>query len=174
MPPFDLVRDCARCAALCCVAHPFSSSEDFAFDKDADERCRHLTADDRCSVHRTLVERGMRGCALYDCHGAGQHVTARLGGDPALRSPELLEAFRVMRTLHEWMALLTTARSHRASAPLSTDIAAVLVALEAAASAPTRDLLEADLRPLRRAVDDLLRRLRPRFAKGGGLPIVDP
>ena len=67
----DLVPDCGRCAALCCIATSFEASEDFAFDKAAGTGCRYLTRDCRCAIHDQLAERGFRGCAAYECFGAG-------------------------------------------------------------------------------------------------------
>ncbi len=159
MPTLELVRDCARCAALCCVAHSFSQSEDFAFDKAANERCRELVHDHRCRIHQRLVDEGMRGCALYDCYGAGQHITARAG---TAHLDDVLEAFRVARTLHAWLSLLTTAQTLPMMSPpsLPVDIADAIAAVEAVATADIASIIAADLRPLRLMVDDILRRLR--------------
>jgi hypothetical protein len=71
----ELVADCAKCVGLCCVLLPFQRSADFAFDKQAGETCRHLSAEHRCGIHARLLDEGMRGCVAYDCFGAGQAVT---------------------------------------------------------------------------------------------------
>ena len=76
----DLVADCPRCAALCCVWSAFDASDDFAFSKPAGVACRNLRRDHRCAIHRELIGRGLRGCAAYDCHGAGQRATLSLVG----------------------------------------------------------------------------------------------
>ncbi|QSQ19424.1 hypothetical protein JY651_29365 [Pyxidicoccus parkwayensis] len=98
----DLVPDCGACAALCCVATSFERSEDFAFDKPAGVACRYLTRTHRCAIHAELIARGCRGCAAYDCYGAGQRAT---------RAPEHLRhpVFFILRGLHEQLCLLTDA-----------------------------------------------------------------
>lgn len=110
----ELQPDCARCAALCCVAFAFDRSEDFALDKPAGKPCPNLTADDRCRLHADLVGHGFAGCASYDCHGAGQRVTQEMFAgrswrdDPALAAA-MFEAFRVLRKVHALLDLLRTA-----------------------------------------------------------------
>jgi hypothetical protein len=101
----DLVADCGNCAALCCFAHSFDRSDDFAFSKGANERCVHLTRRHRCAIHDQLTERGFRGCAMYTCYGAGQRVTSMFAGtnvDDAV----ILETFRILRAVHELMSVM--------------------------------------------------------------------
>jgi uncharacterized protein YjbI with pentapeptide repeats len=108
----ELVADCSRCVGLCCVALPFARSADFAFDKPAAEPCRHLALDDRCTVHATLADRGMRGCIAFDCFGAGQKVTQVTFGGQSWRgggTRAMFAAFGVMRQLHELLVLLDQA-----------------------------------------------------------------
>jgi hypothetical protein len=76
---------------LCCVVLPFARSADFAFDKSAGERCRHLDPDARCRIHDRLLDSGMRGCVAYDCFGAGQAVT----------QSGRLDSFRLVEQVHE-------------------------------------------------------------------------
>ena len=89
----DFVADCAKCAALCCAAPSFSKSDDFAFDKPAHSPCGHLRPNARCNIHDELVVRGFRGCAHYDCNGAGllpsvdAVVAKALAKSPADRYP---------------------------------------------------------------------------------------
>lgn len=102
MLPTELLSDCARCAALCCVELAFDRSEAFAFDKPAGEPCRHLQAN-RCSVHALREESGLGGCVAYECFGAGPRATA-LGGTDAERR----ERFALLRGLHEaWWLLVS-------------------------------------------------------------------
>jgi hypothetical protein len=113
---FDLHADCARCAALCCVALAFDRGEDFALDKPAQTPCPHLDAGFACTIHDTLNARGFSGCACYDCLGAGQRVTQDLFGgrdwrsDPALLGP-MSEAFARLRQVHKDLDLLLAARA---------------------------------------------------------------
>lgn len=100
----DLTADCARCAALCCIGLAFDRSSLFALDKPAGVRCPHLTATNACDIHDELDVRGFSGCRRFDCDGAGQRTHALFGAAPAA-----LEAFRVIRTIHELLQLLHTA-----------------------------------------------------------------
>jgi hypothetical protein len=104
----DLRADCARCTGLCCVAPAFARSSDFAFDKPAGTPCRHLQADALCGVHGDLRERGMAGCTVFDCFGAGQALSERVDwrrGDRA----EAFAAFPPLRDLHELLRYLVEA-----------------------------------------------------------------
>jgi hypothetical protein len=73
-----LQADCTRCAGLCCILLPFDADQGFAFSKLAGVPCPNLTAEFRCCIHVDLTGQGFPGCALYDCHGAGQYVTELL------------------------------------------------------------------------------------------------
>jgi hypothetical protein len=155
----DLVPDCERCAALCCVAPAFDASAAFAFDKAAGVRCRHLTGENRCSIHEALVERGFPGCAAYDCYGAGQRVTRAFEGSGDERRRN--EAFLILQGVHELLWLLSEAAKLR-SAPdddLGGQIAAEIAALDAIAQGPIASVFELDLRPHREAARALLRRV---------------
>ncbi|HSM95718.1 MAG TPA: hypothetical protein VLT91_06725 [Rhizomicrobium sp.] len=156
MPLPELRADCARCAALCCVALAFDRSSSFAFDKKAGEACRHLAPDNRCAVHD--VRAGMSGCAAYDCLGAGQRVVQELFGGSRVRSAAMFDAFRAMRLVHELLLLLREA----ARLPLSRAQAAQRDALEraltpdawtrASLSAFERGLLPAEVRAFLRTL----------------------
>lgn len=121
MTPMTLRADCARCAALCCVALAFDRSELFAFDKPAGEPCHHLTARGTCSIHAAREQHGYAGCTAFDCGGAGQYVTQEMFGgrswrdDPSMLKP-MTEAFMALRQAHEQLALLQLA----ATLPLPT------------------------------------------------------
>ena len=110
----SLRADCAQCAALCCVALAFDRSAHFAFDKKAGEPCPNLDANCRCGIHKSLLASGFRGCADYDCHGAGQYVTQRLFGgrswrdEPRLLRP-MMKAFAEIRAIHEMRLLVAAA-----------------------------------------------------------------
>ena len=110
MDAASLRADCAACSGLCCVAHPFSRSADFAFDKPAGTPCLHLRSDFRCGIHANLREEGFRGCVAYDCFGAGQRATREAGGDPAV--------FATLRILHELLWYLDEALDRAPSAAL--------------------------------------------------------
>ncbi|MBL8556511.1 MAG: hypothetical protein JNL41_19720 [Phenylobacterium sp.] len=114
MSQIELRADCARCAALCCVAFHFERSNQFGCDKAAGRPCGHLGRDGRCGIYRDRADRGFRGCVGYDCHGAGQRVTQALFGgrswmdDPALLAP-MAEAFLRAERAHRLLAILRKA-----------------------------------------------------------------
>lgn len=112
----DLRADCTRCVGLCCVALPFAASADFGHDKPAGEPCRHLSVESSCGLHDRLRSEGYRGCAVFDCFGAGQQVTqVTFGGADWRDGPEtagrMFAAFGVMRPLHELLWYLTEAEA---------------------------------------------------------------
>jgi hypothetical protein len=164
MPLPELRADCARCAALCCVALAFDRSSSFAFDKKAGEACRHLTPADRCAVHGARA--GMAGCAAYDCLGAGQRVVQEVFGGSRVRSAAMFDAFRVMRLVHELLLLLREA----ARLPLSSAQAAQRDAFEqaltaeewtlASLSAFERGPMAAEVRAFLRTLAPSCRRMR--------------
>jgi hypothetical protein len=157
MTSSSLRADCARCAALCCVALGFEASPAFAFTKPAGEPCAHLTPSHRCRVHATRAEQGLGGCVRYDCLGAGQH-TAELFG--AVRALEALAAFEVLREVHRLLELLSVAEH----LGLGDDVRARCEELRAELAVPTRAALDAlDLARATARVEAFLRSLAPRL-----------
>lgn len=109
-----LQADCTQCAALCCLGLAFDRSDMFAIDKAAGVACPKLGSDHKCRIHDDLTGRGFAGCVQYDCMGAGQRVTQELFDGRSWRDdkslvPPMMEAFRVMRQVHELALLLQTA-----------------------------------------------------------------
>ena len=96
-PGLELRADCARCFALCCVAPTFAVSVDFAINKKAGKPCPNLHSDLRCGIHTQLRQQGFRGCAVYDCFGAGQKVSQlTYGGSDWRQNPQTAaQMFRV-------------------------------------------------------------------------------
>jgi hypothetical protein len=155
----DLLPDCGRCAAICCVATTFDASEDFALDKPAGVACENLTGC-RCAIHDELVGRGFRGCAAYDCYGAGPRITRAFADAPGT-ARRRDAAFLVLRSLHELLWLLTEAAklcppSH---GELGAELVAQIDAIDAIASGPMQSLPAADLPRHDRASRALLRRV---------------
>jgi hypothetical protein len=104
----ELRADCANCVGVCCVSHTLKESGYFAISKPAGQPCPNLLADHRCGIHDSLRETGFKGCTIYDCFGAGQRVVHEtFGGQDWRSAPEMVEAFRVMRNLHEILWYLT-------------------------------------------------------------------
>lgn len=143
-----LKPDCARCAALCCIALAFDKSEAFPIDKPNGEPCPNLKACGQCQIYETREAEGYRGCIAFDCHGAGQRVTQDVFSgkswqqDPALL-PDMIDAFVILRRIHEQLVLLHQARR----LPLTDDELERLCALVEALS-PQGEWTQADLRAL--------------------------
>ena len=155
----DLVPDCASCAALCCVATSFDVSPAFSFDKAAGSRCRHLRNDDRCGIHDELEERGLTGCAAYDCYGAGQRATRLLAGshDDDRRNG----TFLVLRTIHELVWLLTEAEKLCPASPpdLARALRDAIDALDGVARGSVTALLDFDWETASSSAHAVLRRV---------------
>jgi len=109
MTDATLRGDCDRCIGLCCVALAFDRGPSFGFDKAAGEVCRHLDGH-RCEIHSQLGRSGMRGCARYDCRGAGPMVTAMFAGQSWRDNPAtarvMFLAFAKLTQIQTMRALL--------------------------------------------------------------------
>jgi hypothetical protein len=107
------------------VALALTRSADFAIDKPAGLPCPHLAVDYRCAVHQRLRPAGFRGCAAYDCFGAGQHLSQHTfagqswRGDPG-RAAQMFSLLPVVRALHELLLYLSEALVRCAAAPVAT------------------------------------------------------
>lgn len=88
----SLHADCSSCKGLCCILLPFDADQGFGFDKPAATPCQHLDTNFKCSIHASLAEDGFPGCVQFDCRGAGQYATAKLGlGERWFKSEALLQ-----------------------------------------------------------------------------------
>jgi hypothetical protein len=139
----ELTADCARCAALCCRLSSFQRSGDFAFSKTAGEACRHLTVRDTCAVHAERVDLGLGGCVAFDCHGAGQTLTARFSG--AERLGVAIAAFHALVELHFCLRLVELAER----LGFSSHVAGRKARLLALCALPVEALAALDTRGLR-------------------------
>lgn len=166
LPPPEraLSADCAACTGLCCVALAFARSADFAFDKAAGEECVNLEDDFRCRIHPQLRERGFKGCTVFDCFGAGQHVTQHTFGGGSWRDDAdgtmragMFAVFPIVRQLHELLWYLREALAMPAAAPLHPLLRASWAEVTAAADAPAAAILQLDLDALRDPAAALLR-----------------
>ncbi len=162
-PPARLRADCGQCFGLCCAAPAFAASADFAIDKPAGQPCPNLRADFRCGIHAELRPRGFRGCAVYDCFGAGQRVSQQtFGGHDWRHAPgtarPMFAAFAALRPLHELLWYLSEALAAPAAAPLRAELAQSYQATEALAASPAEALARLDVPAHRGAVNGLLQR----------------
>ncbi|MCX5401909.1 pentapeptide repeat-containing protein [Streptomyces sp. NBC_00102] len=159
----DALRaDCANCFGLCCVALTLFASADFAVDKEAGEPCSHLQEDFRCGIHRRLRTAGYPGCTVYDCFGAGQKVSQGVYAGQNWRSrpetaDEMFRVFRVMRQLHEMLALLTEALGLPAAGPMREELRRAYDATERLTLEPADQLAGLDVPAHRETVAPLLR-----------------
>jgi uncharacterized protein YjbI with pentapeptide repeats len=109
------------------VAPTFSVSADFPITKNAGQACPHLQPDFRCGIHTRLRQQGFRGCAVYDCFGAGQKVSqVTFAGRDWRQAPrtakQMFEVFAIMRTLHELLWYLTEALRLPSAHPLHAEL----------------------------------------------------
>jgi uncharacterized protein YjbI with pentapeptide repeats len=158
-----LRADCGRCFGLCCVAPAFSASADFAIDKPAGRPCPHVQPDFRCGIHADLRGQGFRGCAVYDCFGAGQQVSqVTFGGRDWRRDPraaaQMYEVFPVMRQLHELLWYLAAALALRPASAVHGELRHAFAATQAMANRPAEVLLGLDTGRHRAQVNALLLR----------------
>ncbi len=168
MPTYDerraaLRADCTRCRALCCVVPGFARSSDFAIDKPAGRPCPNLQSDFRCGVHTELRVLGFAGCTVYDCLGAGQHVTeVVLGGHDWRTSPDtadaMVEVFPVVRDLFELLRYVAEAASFPRATEVHDALEAAYAQLEALTRTDVGTLVRIDVDAQRGAVNPLLLR----------------
>lgn len=153
------MADCGRCVALCCVVPAFQRSADFAIDKPAGVPCPHLAAD-RCSIHDRLRPAGFAGCAVFDCFGAGQRVTAGLAGAHWRDGRAVLTAARrrlpAVRLLHELLWYVEAAQGLDLPAAVQEELAAARRDTDELAGQPRVDLAAAERQ--RERVNPLLQR----------------
>lgn len=160
---FDLRADCARCFALCCVAPTFAVSVDFAINKKAGRACPNLQSDLRCGIHTRLRQAGFRGCAVYDCFGAGQKVSQiTYGGQSWRQAPhtagQMFRVFSVVRALHELLWYLTEALTLRQAKPLHDELQRALEETERLTHNAADELEKLDIAAHGRGVNSLLLR----------------
>jgi hypothetical protein len=156
--------DCANCVALCCVGPAFAASADFAIDKPAGVPCPNLQTDDRCGIHDRLRGSGFPGCTVFDCFGAGQHVTqGTYEGRSWRETPELAASMfavlPVMRQLHEMLWYLTEAASLPVPASLLDGVRTAQEQTERLADGSADELIGLDVAAHRHDIGDLLQRV---------------
>ncbi|WP_067508091.1 pentapeptide repeat-containing protein [Actinoplanes sp. TFC3] len=159
----ELRADCGNCAGLCCVAPAFAKSSDFAINKPAGQPCRNLLDDFRCGIHDRLPEKGFPGCVVFDCFGAGQHITQHTFGGRNWRSTpgiagQMFAVLPVMRQLHELLWYVTQALNLPAARRLHPRLEAARDETTALSDGPPEQLLAIDLNAYRMKVNPLLQK----------------
>jgi uncharacterized protein YjbI with pentapeptide repeats len=178
-----LRADCSRCVGLCCVAPAFAASSDFALDKPAGRPCPNLREDFRCAIHAELAGRGFRGCAVYDCFGAGQRVTQvtfagrdwRSLHDGESAAALMFAAFEAVRALHEllwYVAAALELPAVDAATALRAQLRAAFEETDRLAGSPAGELAALDVDAHRDRVNGLLRDASARARAGVRNPRV--
>lgn len=160
----NLRADCERCFALCCVAPMFSVSADFPITKNAGLPCPNLQPNFRCGIHTRLRQQRFRGCAVYDCFGAGQKVSQdTFGGRDWRQDPktakQMFEVFPIMRNLHELLWYLSEALRLPSAHPLHDELSLALTEIEHLTHNRPDALLELEVAVLQRDANGLLLRV---------------
>ena len=159
----DLIADCSRCQALCCVGPILTRSADFAIDKPAGVPCPNLV-DNSCGIHAELRPRGFPGCLAFDCFGAGQHlVEATFAGRHRNDGPDtaaaMFAALPVMQQLHETLWYLAQATESLPPGPLRAEVIALSDETRGLASGSAEELVRLDVAAHRGRVGPLLSRV---------------
>ncbi|TDK27957.1 pentapeptide repeat-containing protein [Arthrobacter crusticola] len=157
----SLHPDCTNCFALCCTALGFSRSADFAVDKPAGSPCRNLAADFSCTIHGALRPRGFRGCAVFDCFGAGQRVSQDLFGGiswaaEAESGRNMFAAFNTARQLHEMLWYLIEAQDRTFDPEARQRAGRLRMMIEAALGSGVQRLLGLDVKEVHASVRAVL------------------
>jgi hypothetical protein len=166
----ELQADCSRCAGLCCVAPAFAKSSDFAINKPAGKPCPNLRDDFRCGIHEHLDQSGFHGCVVFDCFGAGQHLTQGTygGGRDWRDEPGVLALLPAMRRLHELLWYLTEALKLDAARRLHVKLHAALAETAQLAEGSPDELRALDLDAYRNRVNPLLQEASELARAGAG------
>lgn len=158
-----LKPDCENCFGLCCVALPYAKSADFAFDKDSGTPCRNLKPNFQCSIHKDLRNKGFRGCAAYECFGAGQKVSQVIyeGNDwrnDAEQAKEMFNVFPIVQQLHEMLWYLHEALNTEASKPIHQQLHVMYEETELLTKQSPENILNINVHEHRSKVNELLLR----------------
>ncbi|CAI9412340.1 pentapeptide repeat-containing protein [Nocardioides sp. T2.26MG-1] len=164
----DLAADCSRCHALCCVLLPYRRDGGFGADKPGGVACHHLREDDRCGIHTDLRERGWPGCVVFDCFGAGQHMTEVTYGGASWRHQEDLgemgAVLSVLRLVQEMLLHLAEV-AVRSPNPAADDLGERLMTMR---DGTPVEILTADLDELQEECGDVLARASRRLREPAG------
>lgn len=160
----DLKSDCGKCFGLCCIALYFSASEGFPKDKEAGKPCGNLQQDFTCTIHKNLIDKGLKGCTAYECFGAGQKVAqVTYKGRDWMEAPEsaqqMFEVFSIMRQLHEMLWYLTEALFIKVGSDIKADLEHSMSETETLTNLDASALLALDIVAHRDKVNVLLKKI---------------
>lgn len=157
----SLTADCTKCFGLCCTALNIAASSDFAIDKKAGTPCPHLHRDFQCEIHKSLREKGFKGCTVFDCLGAGQKVSqGTFNGQSWREHPEIAQkmfrVFPIMEQLYEMIAFIAEALTYDVSESLQGKLNKQLEKLQSLTDMGPDRLLSLDITSCRLPVYELL------------------
>ncbi|WP_090440695.1 pentapeptide repeat-containing protein [Natronincola peptidivorans] len=160
----NLKNDCQKCFGLCCVALYFSTSEGFPTDKEAGKPCINLHHNFSCTIHNSLIEKGLKGCVAYDCFGAGQKAAqVTYNGKDWQEAPDsarqMFEVFSIMRQLHEMLWYLTEAVLIKVNSAMQEDIACLIREIEGLTYLNADALIVLEIDSYREKANDLLKKV---------------
>lgn len=158
----SLKINCNECFGLCCVALYFSKIDGFPENKDSGKPCLYLKEDFKCKVHDKLMEKGLKGCTIFECFGAGQKVSKIIYKGENWRqnskiAKEMFEVFLVVRQLHEMQWYLTEAYELNAEKNVKDEIELLIKETEALTLLAPKEILRVDLVRHREKVNIFLR-----------------
>lgn len=157
----NLRIDCEKCFGFCCVALCFSASDGFPTDKDAGKPCVNLQQDFNCTIHKSLREKGLKGCTAYDCFGAGQKVAQVTYNGHDWRqvqgsAKQMFEVFLIMRQLHEMLWYLTEALMMQTNSNIKDKLSHLASETERLTNLNADSLLELEVAQHREVVNSIL------------------
>ncbi len=158
----DHVRsDCDQCFGLCCTALPFAKSTDFAFDKEGGTPCTNLQLNYRCGIHQDLREKGLKGCTVYDCFGAGQKVSQIIYKGKDWRShpataKEMFTVFPIVQQIQEMIWYLHEALALEATTSFHNELRVQIEECECLTRESPENILRINVPELRANVNKLL------------------
>jgi len=173
----NLHANCQNCFGLCCTALNIVASSDFAMNKPAGIPCQNLQTDFSCQIHGNLRDKGLKGCTVFDCLGAGQKVsqTTFRGQDwrqYPTHADTMFQVFPIMEQLFEMIAYIAEALSYTVDPQLYNRLLEQLEKLQFATELDAATLLTIDIPNFRMPVNMLLletsTEIRQRFIKTAG------
>ncbi|MGN1033911.1 MAG: pentapeptide repeat-containing protein [Intestinibacter sp.] len=156
--------DCENCFGLCCVALFFSKSDGFPKDKIAGKPCINLQPDFRCSVHKNLRKKGLKGCMSYDCFGAGQKVAqVTFKGHDWTKSPDIsnkmFDVFLIIRQLHEMLWYLIDASTFISNDNIKNELNSIIAETEKLTKLDEQSIINIDIDKHRIKVNRILKQV---------------
>ncbi|APF21403.1 pentapeptide repeats family protein (plasmid) [Clostridium butyricum] len=127
----ELKCNCENCFGLCCTALFFSACDGFPQNKDAGKPCINLKQDFTCSIHNTLLKKGLKGCISYECFGAGQKIAQKTFNkiswrkDPQSAS-KMFDTFLIIRQIHEMLWYLVQSYTLEKNNKISSQIESLI------------------------------------------------